>query len=920
MENIKIVRKIKKNDGFTLIEVIATIIIIGILAIITIPAISKYINSTRNTTYGAHEKSMEEAANSMMIDCINNNTCDLPDTGEKSLIYLNELTENGYLEALKSTDGKSNCNEILSYVEIENTGNANYEYKACLYCGDYVTDDNVCTKYVADPEKPTCGIITGESTQWTNKDRTIIVGCNDQTSGCLKSEFSKTFRETTEKGVVEIADKSGNSEECPVDVYVDKDLPTCELKVVKGTLESTGWYSGEVEVELISTSDQTSGVLTYGIGTSVNNKNYNKQTLITDLKQGTTTVIGYVKDYAGNEGICSLDVRVGIPRPTFELEYGYQIYPNKESYTTNMTENGTIFTSKNTDPTISFTGLEEYIDVNRLVVYFNTAIPTTTTGQVFYSNSTYSEANSYRTLLVAGQTKAEFLIPKGTYKNIRLDLGDLSGKSYNIKRIELWVGNTSELFTNKNVTINVIPTNEIVKATEFSFDNGVTWQSSNSKEFSANYTGSVLSRNKLPLTSDPVVAIIKNIDKDLPTCVLKADGTKNAQGVFSTDAIVSFASATDKDATSGNVKSGVRTYKIEGTNSTSIVHSISGPSEKTYTGYIEDKAGNSSKCSITVKSDASPPTVTYSVAGGTYGTTKSITITPKDEGSGVSYYNIHVYKNGSIINQYNNLTSANYTVNLSSEGSYTVYTYVIDKAGNKIVQTPNNGSNWYYQNYVIDLSPPTVTYSVAGGVYGGAIGILITPKDSISGVNYYNIHVYKNGTILNAYNSLKSTNYTVNLTSEGTYTVYTQVFDKVGNKIVQAPNNGGNWYYQTYVLDFHVPTCTTSKTNTGSESGVTINWSCSDSGSGLKSVTLGGTAVGASGSLAGQKATVNLVAVDNAGRTGTYTVQVTSEGGCDTFCANYCCNDYWCGKGACCSSYRCPYECGFVGRCWTKYY
>ena len=31
------------------------------------------------------------------------------------------------------------------------------------------------------------------------------------------------------------------------------------------------------------------------------------------------------------------------------------------------------------------TGLEEYIDVNRLVVYFNTAIPTTTTGQVFFS-------------------------------------------------------------------------------------------------------------------------------------------------------------------------------------------------------------------------------------------------------------------------------------------------------------------------------------------------------------------------------------------------------------------------------------------------------------------------------------------------------------------------------------------------------
>ena len=196
--------KAKKRNGFTLIEVISVIIIIGILAIITVPAVSDYILGARQTTYTSHEKSMEEAANSMLIDCIdkNSNECNIPEKGEKSLIYLRELIDNGYIDRLSSSNGQGYCDDTLSYVEIENTGKSNYEYKACLYCGDYITETEGCTKYENDGDKPVCGTVTGEKMEWTNENVTILVGCSDATSGCLRDTFSKTFTETTKEGTV----------------------------------------------------------------------------------------------------------------------------------------------------------------------------------------------------------------------------------------------------------------------------------------------------------------------------------------------------------------------------------------------------------------------------------------------------------------------------------------------------------------------------------------------------------------------------------------------------------------------------------------------------------------------------------------------------------------------------------------------
>ena len=615
----------KKKNGFTLVEIIAAVIVMGIIAIIAVPSVIRYINDSTETTFLSYEHSMREAAKNHVIKCISDNdpSCLLPEQGEKKIVYLSDLVNSGYIDEFKDPNSENFCESEISYIEISNSGNADFQYTACLYCGDYKTNDAVCTTYSNDNDDPECGTITGESTKWTNTNRKITVQCNDRSSGCISNTFSRTFANTIKESYVTIADKSGRTKNCPVKVYVDKRMPTCELQVTKGQLEATGWYSGKVEVTLKNQKDGESGLLTYGIGTSLEERNYNKGTKI-KVNDGITTVMGYVKDKAGNEGICSLDVRVGEPKPEYFVEYGYQIYPNKETYTVaNMTQSGNTFTSTSNDPIIAFTGLNEYRNVNRVVVYFASPVSNNAWGQVFYSNGAHSEGSSVGNVpIVKGSDKVEFEIPKGTYNNIRIDLGTTSGLSYNIRRIELRVGDRSVLWTNKDVSVVLLPEKGRYRLTQYSFDNGRTWQTKEYKEFGTNNNSIVTkTKNFSGLISDPRTAQIANIDKVKPTCSLKIEGTiPTGSPWYTTDVKVSFASAEDSGGST------VRKYGIGSSDgSKTVVHQEEKPAGVTYTGHIDDKAGNTNTCSITFKKKAKH-TITFDKNGGV-GTANSIIAT-----------------------------------------------------------------------------------------------------------------------------------------------------------------------------------------------------------------------------------------------------------------------------------------------------
>ena len=135
----------KRRNGFTLIEVLAVIIIIGVISIIAVPIVINYLNSARETAYTSFEKSMEEAAKGIVLDCINeNNNCQIKMDNKK--IYLNTLIEDELIENIKDPSGTNFCEEYTSYVNIIGDNPMEYKYEACLYCGTYITDNTKCEK------------------------------------------------------------------------------------------------------------------------------------------------------------------------------------------------------------------------------------------------------------------------------------------------------------------------------------------------------------------------------------------------------------------------------------------------------------------------------------------------------------------------------------------------------------------------------------------------------------------------------------------------------------------------------------------------------------------------------------------------------------------------------------------------------
>jgi len=545
----------RDREGFTLIELLAVIVILGILAVITVPIVSNYINDSRDKTYKAHEATMKEAARSLTVECVNGNEiCDLPKEGNSADIYLNELIDKNFSQRLQNPQGNGYCNENLSYVTITKVSANDYEYSVCLYCGNYVTDE-VCAPIEANGDKttPTCGTVEGESSEWTNKPRTISVGCTDSGSGCTRSKFSKTFKTTTVTGEILISDRAGNAKKCPVNVRVDTNAPTCELEVEGATTEINGWVSGPVKVRFKSGSrkDSESGINTWGIGTSMENPNYDRKESI-DLTNinGVVTVFGYVKDNAGNEGTCSVNLRTGVQRPDFDIYYGYQIFPLKEDYTaSNITVTNNVIKTTSTNPTITFSDMSKYSNANRVIITTENAITNPYTYTLTVGGATVKPR------AMNGNRRLEYDITPGTYNTYVFKMGDKSNITETINRIEIQQ-TKNNLPTNKEVTVNLHPvlSREKVKTTGFSFDNGTHFQNDYYKSFvvtNGEVNGISQTKNDIPMYSDKKNYKILNGDKSGPTI----DVTKSPDSWTNQDVTLT---GTGQDSASGIVAYGFR--------------------------------------------------------------------------------------------------------------------------------------------------------------------------------------------------------------------------------------------------------------------------------------------------------------------------------------------------------------------------
>ena len=141
--------------------------------------------------------------------------------------------------------------------------------------------------------------------------------------------------------------------------------------------------------------------------------------------------------------------------------------------------------------------------------------------------------------------------------------------------------------------------------------------------------------------------------------------------------------------------------------------------------------------------DTTNPTVSYSLASGTYNENKTITITANDDN--FSYMHINIFKDGTSYKEYNGLTNKTQTISLDSDGTWIVYTNVFDKAGNKQNQDPNS-NGVYYQIYYI-TTKPIASLKVLNGlnIDNGWVGDennITLQLECTSGVKRYDYWVY----------------------------------------------------------------------------------------------------------------------------------------------------------------------------------
>lgn len=781
------------KKGFTLIEIISVVIIVGVLLLIGIPSITKNVFQSRNTVYKNHEKTMENTGKSYMTDCLGKDgkECSLPEAGKSTRMLLRDFVNLGLINnGLEDPSSKEKyCDDENSFVVVKNTSSSsnNYDltYEVCLSCAEYKT--GFCTTYTSQPvctncPPPSCGEVVASNTNWTNKDVTVGVRCVGNGADCTKGVFYEKITSSAGQVQVTIRDEAGKTTNCPVNAYVDKEAPEIVIgaKNLQGGVDS--WIRGTTIAEIKSKTDNLSGINTWGIGKTLR-PNYNQENEVA-VGNGVTTIYGHAKDNAGNEGRSApLEFKYDDAPPIIRgVSYGYQIFPGREDLTTNTASEINVN---------SWIG--EYGEIQSLIFRFG-------------SNGSGTEIRLYEgstlinTMSVgSGALVVEMPIPSPkTFSSMRITLSN--NMVNNLTRLEAIPKAQVGFWSNKDVNIYVDAYDTLSTIRDYSFDNGATYQSSYYKTYATNTSNiRIVARDKAGNTTSFGPVAISNIDKSNPVCVLKRSGTAGVEDWYRSNVVVDFSSTTDS-------QSGVRDYSFStsGIGNPKSQTQSSDTSGATIIGYVIDKAGNIGNCNTVVKRDTVNPSCSIALARsatstGWYTAGVNLTINPSDARSGVRDYGL-----AESSPTYDSVATKTHSTDRTS----TTWSGIVrDKAGN----TGSCSS----ASFKFDKTQPVCGSQTGGRSSWGNTNVSV-------GVNCSDVT-----------SGCTQTNYTKELTGEGqTESVSIVIKDKAGN--TRTCTNTYNKY-----IDKTAPTVTwtTSKNPVPGysfyENPLTIYANCTDSGSGV---------------------------------------------------------------------------------------
>lgn len=258
----------KNNKGFSVVEILAVIVILGILIAVSAPAVLKYIDSSTKKGYDSIARSAREGAESYLMDTPSF-------SGE---IQIKDLVEDGLLEKpIDPDDGGYVCDGSVAYELVTGSDEKLDEYK--------YTVNLCCSTYEIAYEFP-----------------------GGETKKIQQADFCRILRSTGRL--------PGREEEEP-DPDVNPNAPTCSLRaeLAAGKLVN-GAYTPDINgnLDLTIKMDISGDAVQKGLSTDQKSTNGKVSTKHNE-GDGEFTYYGYV-GRGGQYNSCELDIVVDTTPPS----------------------------------------------------------------------------------------------------------------------------------------------------------------------------------------------------------------------------------------------------------------------------------------------------------------------------------------------------------------------------------------------------------------------------------------------------------------------------------------------------------------------------------------------------------------------------------------------------------------------------
>ena len=120
----------KNNKGFTLIEMLGTVVILGIIGTIAVTAVTKYLVSSRKEAY----KMLQDALYEAVSNCASESNCNL---SNDTTMTVSDLKNKGYLDSFKNPKNSSKeCDGSVVVKIVESSGSGKIKNYSSSNCSD----------------------------------------------------------------------------------------------------------------------------------------------------------------------------------------------------------------------------------------------------------------------------------------------------------------------------------------------------------------------------------------------------------------------------------------------------------------------------------------------------------------------------------------------------------------------------------------------------------------------------------------------------------------------------------------------------------------------------------------------------------------------------------------------------------------